>query len=96
MSISHTSRVAYQSLERNGQLQPMEAKILRLFTRRPTSQLTRQQIATKSRLPLHCVCGRVNSLVKKGALVVHTEKVDNKTRRPREVLGLPPLWGRAA
>lgn len=95
MPISHTSRVAYQSLERNGQLQPMEAKIMRIFSRRPKAQLTRQQIANQSRLPLHCVCGRVNSLVKKGALVVHTEKVDQKTRRPREVLGLPALWSAA-
>ena len=86
---SETSRAAYRSLSVKGYLQPKEREVMAVFERAPGGRYTRQQLSTLTGMPLHCICGRVRSLLDKHQIAVHGETVDPDTRKPQELLGLP-------
>lgn len=89
-SVTETSLSAYRALQMDGQIQPKEKEVLAAFGGKADVLLTRQDIAEKTGLAINCVCGRVNSLVKKGLLVVDDEtRISPITRKPQELLGLP-------
>lgn len=71
MTVAETSAEAYRSLSPANYLQPKEQAVMQLF-RREETQLTRERISQLLRWKESAVCGRVNSLVAKGAL----EEVD--------------------
>lgn len=87
MAVAETSAEAYWSLPVAAYLQPKEAAVMALF--QPGVQLSRQQIATRSRMPINCVCGRVNSLVTAGHLVEDGDRVDPQTGKRQRLLRLP-------
>lgn len=68
-------------------LQEMEVLVLSVFG--PDTRLSRQQISEVARLPINTVCGRVNSLMTKGALVEEGERRDPVTRKKQALLRLP-------
>lgn len=51
--------------------------------------MTRKQIAAKSGLELSAVCGRCNSLIAKGELIVRGTTRDEATGKRQELLGRP-------
>lgn len=85
-AVSDTSREAFHSLPVS-HLQRKEASILALFG--PATRLSRQQISEIGRLPINTVCGRVDSLLTKGALIEHGERKDPYTGKRQKVLRLP-------
>jgi hypothetical protein len=87
-NVAGTSIDAYRSLGVITHLQPLENRVMALFSN-PETALSRAQIAEKSGMALHCVCGRVNSLVTKGALVDRGEAKDPTTRKMVQLVGLP-------
>ena len=93
--VAETSQRAYRGLMSDG-LQDREREVMALFTD-PSVVLSRKQI-----WKLLCAqqgdsapgeggtCGRVNTLIKeKGLLVVRGERVDPKTHKSQELVGLP-------
>ncbi len=64
---SETSLDAYHSLPVAGYLQPKEQQVMAAFKGRADT-FTRQQLVDVVGMPLHCVCGRINSLLSKRAL----------------------------
>jgi hypothetical protein len=86
---SETSRATYHSLSVKGYLQPKEREVMAVFERSLGGRYTRQQLSTLTGMPLHCICGRVRSLLDKKQITVHGEAVDPATRKPQELLGLP-------
>ena len=62
--------------------------VLAAFHRVETT-LTRQQLAAALGWGINVVCGRVNSLLAKGALAVRGSRMDPATRKRQELLGLP-------
>lgn len=87
MTVAHTSLEAYRSLSPARYLQPKEQAVMQLF-RSEDTHLTRERIAQLLRWKESAVCGRVNSLVAKGAL----EEIDGgKTAsgRSAKLLRLP-------
>ena len=89
MRTASTSVEAYRSLPVAGYLQPKELEIMAVFMRAPGARLTRQMLSVEADMPLHCVCGRVRSLLDKKQLAVVGEAVDPQTRKRQELLGLP-------
>ncbi len=67
-AMSDTSLDAYRSLPIRAYLQPKEQAVMALFSNVPCA-LTREQIAASLGWKESAVCGRVNSLVTKGALI---------------------------
>ena len=90
-AVAETSRAAYHSLSVKGYLQPREREVMAVFDRTPGGRYTRQQLSTLTGMPLHCICGRVRSLLDKKRIAVHGETIDPATRKPQELLGLPLL-----
>ncbi|MCI4431597.1 MAG: hypothetical protein JHC40_20810 [Burkholderiales bacterium] len=88
-AVAETSRAAFHSLSVKDYLQPKEREVMAVFDRTPSGRYTRQQLSTLTGMPLHCICGRVRSLLDKNRLVVHGETTDPATRKPQELLGLP-------
>jgi hypothetical protein len=86
--VAETSREAYRSLPVATYLQPKERAVMALFTG-PEVRLTRQQIAERAPMPLHCVCGRVNSLVAAGRLMEEGDRRDPSTGKRQKLLQLP-------
>lgn len=84
-NVSSTSLNAYHSLGVADYLQPKERLVMAVFTG-PDVKLTRKQIAQRTGLELSCICGRVNSLVAKGALVEDGTQKDPKTNKEQALL----------
>lgn len=55
----------------------------------PSTRLSRQQISELARMPINTVCGRVDSLLAKNALMEHGERTDPTTRKRQKLLRLP-------
>ena len=87
-AVAETSREAFHSLPVAAYLQPKERAVMALFTG-PQVTLTRKQIAALARMELHCVCGRVNSLVAKGSLEEAGTRRDPATGKSQALLRLP-------
>lgn len=87
-AMSSTSLDAFHGLPVADYLQPKERAVMALFTG-PEVKLTRQQIAERAPMPLHCVCGRVNSLVTKGVLEECGTRRDPSTGKSQALLRLP-------
>lgn len=71
-------------------LQDKERQVMSAFTGREVTY-TRQQLARAIRMPINAVCGRVRSLLDKGALVVRGEQWCRTTGKYRELVGLPEV-----
>ena len=84
MTIAATSREAYRHLD----LTRKEQQVMGAFTG-PAVVYTRQALADAIGEPLGSVCGRVNALVKKGALAACGYQLNQPTRTRRELVGLP-------
>ncbi len=84
--VADTSISAYRSLP-NTHLQACELQILRVFG--PDTKLSRQQISEVTRMPLHGVCGRVNSLVAKKILIEEGTRRCPMTGKQQKLLRLP-------
>lgn len=85
----HTNSIeAFHSLPVAGWMQPKEALIISKFTHEQI-KLTRKQLALLTGLELSCVCGRVNSLMTKHALVSRGTTKDPMTGKSQELVGLP-------
>ena len=84
MTVSQTSREAYHALD----LTRKELQVMSAFTG-PSSTYTRQSLAEAIGEPLGSVCGRVNALLKKGALAACGYQLNQPTRTRRELLALP-------
>lgn len=69
-------------------LQDREKQVLAAFSS-PDDTHTRQQLVRLVGMPINAICGRVRSLLDKGALVVRGEIKCNTTGKYRELLGLP-------
>ena len=91
---TETSRAAFRSLGARDYLQPKERAVMAAFES-PAIAMTRQQISSHTGMPLHCVCGRVRSLLDKGVLTVRGTAVDPQTRKAQELLGVP-VYGQQA
>lgn len=87
-AVAETSLDAFHSLPVALYLQPKEQAVMALFTG-PEVALSRQQIAERAPMPLHCVCGRVNSLLAKGALEERGTRRDPHTGKSQALLRLP-------
>ena len=87
-AVAETSRAAYHSLSVKDYLQPKEREVMAVFDRTPGGRYTCQQLSTLTGMPLHCMCGRIRSLLDKKQITVHGETVDPATRKPQELLGL--------
>ena len=87
--VTETSRNAFYSLPVKDYLQPKERQVMAVFDREPEGRYTRQQLSKLTGMPLHCICGRVRSLLDKKKLAVQGEATDPETRKPQELLGLP-------
>lgn len=83
-----TSLEAFHSLPVADYLQPKERAVMALFTG-PEVKLSRQQIAERAPMPLHCVCGRVNSLLAAGRLMEEGDRRDPSTGKRQKLLRLP-------
>lgn len=87
--VSETSRDAFNSIRREGKLQPMQKSILdalkdgRLYTRKQLRDITGMELSS--------VCGRVNSLLAAGLIDLHGEVRDEKTGKRQELIGLPKI-----
>jgi hypothetical protein len=88
-AVAETSRAAFRTLSVKGYLQPKEREVMAVFGRAPAARYTRQQLSALTGMPLHCICGRVRSLLDKHQIAVHGDCVDPATRKPQELLGLP-------
>ena len=88
MRTSETQLAAFRSLGARDYLQPKEREVMSAFES-PSTAMTRQQISEATGQPLHCICGRVRSLLDKGVLVVRGAAVDTQTRKSQELLGVP-------
>ncbi len=86
-AVSDTSREAFHSLSPTLYLQPKEQAIMAIFG--PETKLSRQQISEVARIPLHSVCGRVDSLLTKTALIEEGERRDAYTGKRQKLLRLP-------
>jgi hypothetical protein len=76
-------------------LQPKEQQVMAVFGRADTT-MTRQQLVEVVGMPLHCICGRVNSLLTKKVLSVRGFRIDPATRKRQELIGLPRAVARVA
>lgn len=83
-----TSLDAFDSLPVKDYLQPKEQIVLTALGFGPA---TRQELATRTGMPLCGVCGRVRSLLDKGAIEVRGTRRDPSTGKSQEVLRLTPL-----
>ena len=92
--MAQTSLAAFRSLGVADYLQPKEREVMAAFYS-PSVALTRQAISAATGMPLHCVCGRVRSLLDKGVLTVRGTSVDPQTRKHQELLGVP-VYGQAS
>lgn len=88
MSVSETSAEAYRSLSPALYLSPQESKVMRLFQRAGVA-LSRQQISRKARMPINCVCGRVDSLLAAGRLEELGFRIDPHTNKRQKLLRVP-------
>ncbi len=88
-AVTETSCTAFHSLSVKGYLQPKEREVMAVFERAPGGRYTRPQLSEITGMPLHCICGRVRSLLDKKQIVVHGETIHPATRKPQELLGLP-------
>ena len=91
---------AFHSLSVAGYLSPKECEVMAVFENESVV-LIRQQLSEKIGMPINAVCGRVNSLMTKHALVARGTRKDPMTRKPQELVGLPvsaqgSLFGRVA
>lgn len=84
--VAETSIEAFYSLGVE-YLQPKEQAVMRVFG--PGTKLSRQQISEVARIPLHTVCGRVDSLISKGKLVEEGERRDPMTGKRQKLLWVP-------
>lgn len=69
-------------------LQDREKQVLSAFSS-PDDTHTRQQLVRLVGMPINAICGRVRSLLDKGALVIRGELRCANTGKYRELLGLP-------
>lgn len=89
-NVAETSLDAFHSLPVAGYLQPKQAAILALFTS-PDVRLSRQQIAERAPMPLHGVCGRVDSLLTARLLEEDGYRRDPHTNKRQKLLRLPRI-----
>ena len=86
-AVAETSIEAFYSLSPSLDLQPKEIAIMQLFG--PDTRLSRQQIAEMAHFPINTVCGRIDSLLAKKALVEEGDRIDPATRKRQKLLRLP-------
>lgn len=95
-AMAETSLATFFSLSPACDLEPKEREIMALFEapmklgRKPI-ELSRQQISKVLGLPINTICGRVNSLVTKKALIERGERVSPETGKPQKLLMLPVI-----
>ena len=87
-AVAETSLEAFHSLSVAHYLQPKEQQVMAVF-RTIFILRTRQELASSLGWGINVVCGRVNSLLTKGALAVRGSRIDPGTRKRQELLGLP-------
>ena len=87
--VSETSREAFNSIRREGKLQPMQKSILDALDGGRT--YTRKQLRQVTGMELSSVCGRVNSLLAAGLVEIIGEVKDEKTGKRQELIGLPRI-----
>lgn len=94
-AVAETSIAAYYSMSPAVDLQPKERRIMELFeaalARGKPIKLTRQQISQIVGMPINGVCGRINSLLTKKALIEDGERIDPVTHKAQKLLALPVL-----
>lgn len=83
--IAHTSAEAYHSLSQVHYIAPQEKRVVDAIVNQGIP-LSRQMISELTGIPLHCVCGRVHSLLDAGVLEEHGTRIDPKTRKPQKML----------
>ena len=70
MNVRETSLDAYDQLRGTGKLQQAERTVLDAVDRHfGEREFTRKELQAASGIAINAICGRVNSLVKKGELV---------------------------
>lgn len=61
--VRDTSKRAYKTLEWSGELTKQQAQILKALVESGASDMTRQELARASGVPINAVCGRVHELM---------------------------------
>jgi hypothetical protein len=89
MSFSETKSASFHSLSPAGYLQPAQQRVMSLFVDETVALTRKQIVAALGNMELSSVCGRVNALVAAGRLVHRGERVDEHSRKPQELVGLP-------
>jgi DNA-binding MarR family transcriptional regulator len=84
--IHPNSRAAYLALQEAGELQPKELLVLQALEQ--YGPLTRQELPAITGMPINCITGRVNSLLKKEAIVEDGSKFNERTRKDNALLKL--------
>lgn len=85
--VAETSKDAFFSNVASHFFEPKEIRILEIFG--PATRLSRQQISEITRFPINTCCGRVDSLLTKGALAEEGERRDAATGKRQKLLRLP-------
>jgi hypothetical protein len=85
--MAETSLAAYRSFD-PADLQAKERLVLSAFDGDKNLRMTRVNLSAATGMPLHCICGRVRSLLDKGWLVVDGEIIAPGTKKRHELLGL--------
>lgn len=84
--IHANSMAAYIALRDSGELQPKELLVLEALER--FGPLTRQELPAVTGMPINCITGRVNSLLKKQAIVEDGSKRNERTGKDNALLKL--------
>ena len=75
---------AYFDMKRSGKFQPMECRILYALMQHPQS--TREQLVEHTGMKLSSVCGRVRSLLDKGAVYECSTTKDTDSGKSQAML----------
>jgi predicted ArsR family transcriptional regulator len=83
--IQDTSQLAYIDIQQDGTAKGRKALILTAF--RVFGNMTNSEVAERLKLPINCVTGRTNDLVKE-RLIKNVGSIMAKTGKPNIVWGL--------
>lgn len=86
---SPTKSESFHSLSPAGYLQPAQQRVMDLFTSTSVVMTRKEITAALGDMELSSVCGRVRALLDAKRLAPRGERIDPKTRKPQELVGLP-------
>lgn len=86
---SSTKSEAFHSLSPREYLQPAQQRVMDLFTSTAIVMTRKEITAALGDMELSSVCGRVNALLSANRLARRGERIDPRTRKPQELIGLP-------